>query len=79
VKALRAWVGTVKGVRVLPARVAAEAKDTVVFEDDGTRPGVEQEVLRGAVARGAVREYALVRPSLVDLFRHIVTAEGVAA
>ena len=78
-KALRAWIGTVKGVRVLPASAAAEAKDTVVFEDDGTRPGVEQEVLGGAVARGAVREYALVRPSLVDLFRHIVSAEEVAA
>ena len=85
VKALRAWMGTVKGVRVLSASeantatVAAEAKDIVIFEDDGTRPGVEQEVLKGAVARGAVREYALVRPSLVDLFRHIVSAEGVAA
>jgi ABC-2 type transport system ATP-binding protein len=92
VAALRTWIGTVKGVRLLPAIDApgtpkgadargsdADAKDTVIFEDDGTRPGVEQEVLKGAVARGAVREYSLVRPSLVDLFRHIVSAEGVAA
>ena len=79
VKALRTWIGTVKGVRVLPASAATDRKGSVVFEEDGTRPGVEQEVLGGAVARGAVREYALLRPSLVDLFRHIVSAEEVAA
>ena len=97
VAALRTWIATVKGVRILSTdalpldergsrAVGAGAsgdtgalKDTVVFEDDGTRPGVEQEVLKGAVARGTVREYTLVRPSLADLFRDIVSAEGVAA
>jgi ABC-2 type transport system ATP-binding protein len=89
VAALRTWIGTVKGVHVLPnAEVPADALGSngagaggsdVVVEDDGTRPGVEQEVLKGAVARGAVREYSLVRPSLVDLFRDIVSAEGAAA
>ena len=91
VAALRTWIGTVKGVRTLSldalpadergsrAAGAGASDDTVVFEDDGTRPGVEQEVLKGAVARGTVREYSLVRPSLADLFRDIVSAEGVAA
>ena len=73
-------IGTVAGVTVLPAAARPGArKDTVVFEDDGTRPGVEQEILKGAVARGSVREYSLVRPSLTDLFRGIVSAEEVAA
>ncbi len=80
VAALRAWIGTVKGARVLSnAEAPGVPKDTLVIEDDETRPGVEQEVLKGAVARGAVREYSLVRPSLVDLFRDIVSAEGAAA
>jgi ABC-2 type transport system ATP-binding protein len=80
VKALRTWIGTVKGVRALTdAEAPGLPHDTVVFEDDETRPDVEQEVLKGAIARGGVREYALVRPSLVDLFRDIVSAEGVAA
>jgi len=79
VAALRRWIGTVKGVTVLPgAGATPDEKDTLMIEDDGTHPGVEQEVLKGAVARGAVREYALVRPSLVDLFRDIVSAEGAA-
>jgi ABC-2 type transport system ATP-binding protein len=74
VGALRKWIATVGGVRVLPSQ---GPKSTLVIEV--TKPGVEQGVLKGALARGVVREYALVRPSLVDLFRHIVSAEVVAA
>jgi ABC-2 type transport system ATP-binding protein len=74
VGALRTWIATVGGVRVIPSQ---GAKNTLVVE--ATKPGVEQEVLKGALARGVVKEFALVRPSLVDLFRHIVSADEVAA
>lgn len=81
IAALSAWIATLTGVRVIPGAAALHgaAARAVVIEADGTRPGVEQEVLQGALARGAVREYALIRPSLVDLFRDIVSAEEVAA
>jgi ABC-2 type transport system ATP-binding protein len=38
----------------------------------------DQVVLQAALATGAVREFARRRPSLTDLFRHIVTTPGVA-
>ena len=80
-KALRTWIGGVKGVTVIPEPgvKASGATGSLVIEDDGSRPGVEQEVLAGALARGTVREFSRVRPSLTDLFRGIVTAEEVAA
>ncbi len=81
VKALRTWIGGVKGVAVIPepGAKASGATGSLVVEDDGSRPGVEQEVLAGALARGTVREFSRVRPSLTDLFRDIVTAEEVSA
>ncbi len=74
--ALRAWIKALPGVKVLPSK---GDRGTLLIETTGTHPGAEQEVLKGAVARGEVREYSLVRPSLVDVFRHLVSAEEVAA
>jgi ABC-2 type transport system ATP-binding protein len=74
--ALREWVTTVAGINVV---ASTDEHDTLLLETTGTHPGAEQKVLKGAVARGEVREYSLVRPSLVDVFRHIVSAEEVAA
>ncbi len=73
---LRAWIRTVAGAKVLPSR---GQKDALIIEATGPSMGVEQEILKGALARGTVREYAPVRPSLVDLFRHIVSAGEDAA
>jgi ABC-2 type transport system ATP-binding protein len=74
--ALRAWIKTIPGVTILPSQ---GERGTLLIETTETHPEVAQEVLKGAVARGEVREYSLVRPSLVDVFRHIVSAEEVAA
>ncbi len=76
VSALRAWIKTVPGIRVLPSK---GERETILIEATGTHPGAGREVLKGAIARGEVREYSLVRPSLVDVFRHIVSAEEAAA
>ncbi len=76
VTALRAWIKTIPGVTILPSQ---GERGTLIIEATETHPEVAQEVLKGAVARGEVREYSLVRPSLVDVFRHIVSAEEVAA
>ena len=51
---------------------------------DGTRtvvevtamPDAEQAVLRAALATGSVREFAQQRPSLTDLFRHVVSQDS---
>ena len=72
VPALRAWLKTVPGVKVLPS---GDTPRTLLLEETGSHPGADQVVLTGAVARGAVREFSRVRPSLADLFRHIVSSE----
>jgi ABC-2 type transport system ATP-binding protein len=74
--ALRAWVKTIPGVKVLPSK---GKPGSLLIEVTGTHPGVEQEVLKGALGRGAVSEFSPVRPSLVDLFRHIVSADDEVA
>jgi ABC-2 type transport system ATP-binding protein len=60
------WARAVAGVTVLAeqgTRVTVEVPDT---------PGAEQAVLRAALGTGPVHEFARVRPSLTDLFRHVV-------
>lgn len=58
------------GVLVEPA--AGRPGAIVVTASDGAPPDVEQRLLRRALERGAVREFAPVRPHLVDLFRGVV-------
>ena len=36
---------------------------------------VDQELLSAALAAGPVREFARVRPSLVELYRHVVASD----
>lgn len=61
---------------------------TVVAESDGpARPTVlaladeadDQIVLKTALAMGPVREFTRRRPSLTELFRHVITEQGRAA
>ena len=66
-------VGSIPGVTV----TAGEAPTAVVVEADPAVTGVGQQVLRRALELGAVREFAPIRPHLVDLFREVVTDEGV--
>lgn len=63
-----AWVDGVPGVHV----VQADGTRTVV-ELDSTAAGAEQPLLQAALAAGAVREFGPVRPSLVELYRDVVS------
>ncbi len=71
------WLTVLPGARVLSRHTPADANgtgDTWIVEtpgDDG------QAVLRAAVAAGAVHEFGPSRPSLTDLFRHVVATEEV--
>jgi ABC-2 type transport system ATP-binding protein len=64
------WVPQVPGARVL-----TQDGDRTVVE---TANGDGQEVLRAALAAGPVHEFAPSRPSLTDLFRHVVASEEVS-
>ncbi|WP_127128537.1 ABC transporter ATP-binding protein [Georgenia sp. SYP-B2076] len=66
-----AWAAGVPGARVTPAPGRPGA---VLVEVDGGTPGVEQRLLADVLTLGAVREFSPVRPSLTDLFRHVVAS-----
>ncbi|OUZ12802.1 ABC transporter ATP-binding protein [Aeromicrobium sp. PE09-221] len=62
------WLGEVRRARI----VSREGTRTVVeVEADGD----EQPVLQAALRLGPVREFSLSRPSLTDLYRHVVSSE----
>ena len=67
------WASTVPGTRV----VRADGVTTVLELTDHT-PDAEQRILRAALAYPPVREFVQVRPSLTDLFRHVVSAGDAA-
>lgn len=58
------WVRDVPGVRVIEL-----AGREVLFESD---EAAAQQVLTGALARGAVHEFAPVRPRLAEIFREVI-------
>ncbi len=60
----------VPGAVVTPV---ADRPGAAVVELDA--PGGEQELLTGALRLGVVREFSRVRPTLVDLFRDVVSAD----
>lgn len=65
----------------LPAVPTARLSDgvdggrVVVEAVTGAPADVDQQLLRAALAAGPVREFAVVRPTLTELYRHVVTAE----
>jgi ABC-2 type transport system ATP-binding protein len=65
----------------LPAVPTARLSDgvdegrVVVEAAAGAPADVDQQLLRAALAAGPVREFAVVRPTLTELYRHVVTAE----
>jgi ABC-2 type transport system ATP-binding protein len=62
------WAADLAGVRVM-----SESEGTTVLELD---PGADdQQVLRAALATGPVHEFSRRRPSLTELFRHVVSEE----
>jgi ABC-2 type transport system ATP-binding protein len=62
------WAAGLPGVTVLPAQRGR----TVLRLEEGAD---DQAVLAAALATGPVREFTRSRPSLTDLFRHVVSAE----
>jgi ABC-2 type transport system ATP-binding protein len=65
------WVPQVPAARLV---ASSEGRSTVEVADPGLRD-VDQELLAAAMAAGPVREFARVRPSLVELYRHVVTGD----
>lgn len=65
------WASDVPGTRVL----SHTGTETVV-ELLHPGPDAEQPILQSALAHGPVREFALLRPSLTDLFRDVVSTEA---
>ncbi len=42
---------------------------------DSAAPDLDQQLLRAVLAAGTVREFAPERPSLVELYRDVVSSE----
>lgn len=62
------WLDALPGARPL----GRDGTRTTVELDPGTD---EQALLRAAIAAGPVREFGPVRPSLTDLYRHVVSGD----
>src|SRR3954454_12778900 len=65
------WADGLAGVRV----VSQDHRETVLELSGGVD---DQAVLRAALATGPVHEFGLRRPSLTELFRHVVSQEVAA-
>ncbi|MNW61282.1 hypothetical protein D3C74_393270 [compost metagenome] len=68
------WASELSGVRVLRYDGAR-----TFLEVDSPQDGAEQAVLRAALATGPVREFTPQRPSLTELFRHVVSSDEAPA
>jgi ABC-2 type transport system ATP-binding protein len=69
-QALPGWASGLPGVHV----VGHDGARTVL-EVDPPQDGAEQAILRAALATGPVHEFTLQRPSLTELFRHVVSGD----
>jgi ABC-2 type transport system ATP-binding protein len=65
------WADSLAGVRV----VSQDHRETVLELSEGAD---DQAVLRAALATGPVHAFGLRRPSLTELFRHVVSQEVAA-
>jgi len=65
------WAGGVPGVRV----VADDDGTSLVEAGPGAAADTDQALLAAALAVGPVREFAVVRPTLTELYRDVVTAD----
>jgi ABC-2 type transport system ATP-binding protein len=69
------WAAAVPAAQV----VSSSGSRTVVSVGPSAPDDVDQELLRAALAAGPVREFARQRPTLVELYRHVVTTEATAS
>ncbi|MGY4643177.1 ABC transporter ATP-binding protein [Cellulomonas sp. URHB0016] len=67
-----AWVAAVPVAQVR----SSSGSRTVVSVGPSAPDDVDQELLRAALVAGPVREFARQRPTLVELYRHVVTTEA---
>ncbi len=66
-----AWLGAVPHARV----VERHDGRTLVEVANPALTDVDQDLLRAALAAGPVRGFTLTRPSLVELYRHVVSTD----
>jgi ABC-2 type transport system ATP-binding protein len=69
------WAASVPAARV----VSTDGSRSVVEVQGQSADDADQEILRAALAAGAVREFSLLRPSLTELYRHVVSTDAVTA
>ncbi|GEK20360.1 ABC transporter ATP-binding protein [Cellulomonas xylanilytica] len=69
------WITAVPSAHV----VSTEGRRSVVEVRGQSADAVDQEILRAAMAAGPVHEFSLLRPSLTELYRHVVTTDADAA
>ncbi len=70
-----AWASAAPAVRV----VSTDGPRTVVEAKGQADDGADQVVLRAALAAGPVHELSLLRPSLTELYRHVVSTDAAQA
>ena len=76
------WLARVPAARLVssePVAGTGTVYRSVVEVTDAGLAEVDQELLGAAVAAGPVREFARVRPSLVELYRHVVASDDSSA
>ena len=69
----RGWINALAGVHVL----SDDGGSSIDVELADAMPGAEQQLLAAALATGPVLEFAPVRASLTDLFRHVVSTPAI--
>ncbi|MBO3102051.1 ABC transporter ATP-binding protein [Cellulomonas fengjieae] len=70
----QSWVSAVPSAHV----VSTDGRRSVVEVRGASADTVDQDLLRSAMAAGPVHEFSLLRPSLTELYRHVVTTDSVA-
>lgn len=80
------WLARVPAARLVSSEPASgssagtgAARRSVVEVANPDLADVDQELLAAALAAGPVREFARVRPSLVELYRHVVSSDEAPA
>jgi ABC-2 type transport system ATP-binding protein len=68
------WISAVSSAHV----VSTDGTRSVVEVRGRSADGVDQDLLRAALAAGPVHEFSLLRPSLTELYRHVVSTDAAA-
>ncbi|KRD44032.1 ABC transporter ATP-binding protein [Cellulomonas sp. Root930] len=66
------WISAVPSARL----VSTDATRSVVEVRGQADDGADQQILRAALAAGSVHEFSLLRPSLTELYRHVVSTDS---